>query len=292
MPEQTQQLAGAARQLLHLRALLDRLDPAAPPTASILEPARQTAPAGLPTIGILPGSFNPLTNAHTALAQAALDHGIDTLYLALSRRTVNKEGVTRPSQADRALVLCRYAVRQPRHGVLAFNRGLYTEQAVAARQLFPHAATITFVTGFDKAAQIFDSRYYDDRDAALVQLFAQATLLVAPRGGNGATELTALLDRPENQRFRPFVRALPLDSRYAAASATAVRAAIADGQAVADLVPPETTAFLAAMHPYTPPGHIPDSTPRSHHGQREAWPDALLMERDQAPVDPTRTGDA
>src|SRR5438045_9534080 len=82
--------------LLALRDALANLDPALPPTALIAQPARAEggadAAAGA-AVGILAGSFEPLTNAHAALARAALNAGgLDALYFALSRRTVDTEG--------------------------------------------------------------------------------------------------------------------------------------------------------------------------------------------------------
>lgn len=234
-----------------LHDLLAGLDPASPPRPVIARVATATRDEPAPAIGLLPGSFNPLTNAHVALAQAALVAGrLDALYFALSRQTVDKERVRRPTLADRALVLNEYARRDARLGVLLTNRGLYAEQAVAARAAFPHARELGFVVGFDKAVQIFDPRYYADRDAALQTLFARATLLVAPRGVAGAAELTALLDQPANRPFRDRVRLLPFDPAYASASSTLVRARIHAGQPVDQLVPPETALWLAMAQPY------------------------------------------
>ncbi|MDP9372960.1 MAG: hypothetical protein M3Q65_11035, partial [Chloroflexota bacterium] len=124
-----------------LREALASLDPAAPPRAVVAQKAADaSAPGGGVAVGILAGSFDPLTVAHAALARAALDAGgLDALYLALSRHTVDKEGIARPSQADRALVLRLYARRRAGHGLLLFNRGLYAEQAEAARVAFPGA---------------------------------------------------------------------------------------------------------------------------------------------------------
>ena len=279
--EAAQRTAPAARdldELLALRAALARLDPAGPPVAVVAQAPRGEDGAALDgaahgcRLGILPGSFNPLTNAHAALAGVALEAGgLDAVYLALSRRTVDKEGVDRPSQADRALVLCRYARRQPRHGVLLFNRGLYAEQAEAARARFPDAAEIGFVVGFDKARQIFDPGYYTDREAALARLFAAATLLVAPRGADGAAEFAELLGRPENRAYRERVRLLPFDPAYAGDSATVVRSAVQSGWAVDALVPPETLAFLAEARPYDPPQTEADGVRRDHYAEREAW---------------------
>lgn len=238
-------------EIVALDALFATLDPAVPPRATIIEQAIDSAERG--TVGIMAGSFDPLTNAHLALARAARAvGGCDALYLALSRHTVDKETRSRPTDAERAILLRQVVRREPGLGVLAFNRGLYAEQAVAARALFPEAGELRFVVGFDKARQIFDPRYYADRDAALRQLFAHVTLLVAPREDDGPDALTALLSRPENAPFREQVRALPFDPTWADDSATCVRAAAkaCDTVTLNNLVPPETQAWIAALRPY------------------------------------------
>lgn len=241
----------ARGELAALDARFAALDPAAPPCATIIEDV--VGPAAFGTVGVMAGSFDPLTNAHLALARAARDAGgCDAVYLALSRHTVDKETRVRPTDAERALLLRQVARHTAGLGILAFNRGLYAEQALAARAIFPNMQEIRFVVGFDKARQIFDPRYYADRDAALHQLFAHVTLLVAPREDDGADALAALLARPENRPFRDRVRALPLDPAWADDSATRVRAAATAGDSatVAALVPPETVAWIAALRPY------------------------------------------
>ncbi len=258
-------------QVLALRQTFAALDPAAPPVAQVLAaPRAAAAPA---TVAIIAGSFDPLTNAHLALAQAAQAFGNGAAtYLALSRQTVDKEARVRPSDADRALLLLEAAARRPGLGVLAFNRGLYAEQAVAARALFPEAA-IAFVVGFDKARQIFDPRYYADREAALQQLFARVSLLVAPRAAAGVAAITALLAQPENQRYRDCVQLLPFDPAWATDSSTVVREAARTGADYRALVPPETVAFVEALQPYLPPTVSPD-----RYAQREALLERLAAE--------------
>ncbi len=239
-----------------------------PPLTTHLCPSaygsRLTTP---PTLAILAGSFDPLTNAHLALARAAREvGGCDAVYLALSRQTVDKEARVRPSDTDRALLLRQVASREPGLGVILFNRGLYAEQAVAARAAFPEAE-LRFIVGFDKARQIFDPRYYADRDAALRQLFNRVSLLVAPRADAGPEALAALLDRPENAPFRGRVGALPFDPAWATDSATVVREAARAGEPFAALVPPETVAFVTALAPYDAPA--PADTP-DYYERREA----------------------
>jgi hypothetical protein len=201
------------------------------------------------------------------LARAAREAGgCDAVYLALSRQTVDKETRVRPTDTDRALLLRQVAAREQGLGVVLFNRGLYAEQAVAARAAFP-GADIRFIVGFDKARQIFDPRYYADRDAALRQLFGHGSLLVAPRADAGPKALADLLAAPENAPFRARVRALPFDPAWAADSATVVRESARAGEPFAALVPPETVTFVAALAPYATPdaGATPD-----YYERREA----------------------
>ncbi|HWP29629.1 MAG TPA: hypothetical protein VNM50_08825 [Chloroflexota bacterium] len=231
-----------------LARALAALDPAAPPTARLLRAPR----AGLgQRVGVLPGSFDPLTTAHAALARAALRHGgIDSLLFLLSVRTVDKEGRACAALADRALVLQRYIAARPRYGLVVCNRGLYVEEAEALAALLPAGAAVWFVVGYDKIVQVFDPRYYPDREAALTRLFQRAGFLVAPRGPAGPRELAALLARPENQPYRERVRYLPLPPAYRDLSATAVRAALAAGADPRGLVPAAVAAFITATGCY------------------------------------------
>ncbi|HZS03208.1 MAG TPA: hypothetical protein VFE37_31175 [Chloroflexota bacterium] len=233
-----------------LAAELAGLDPAAPPAARLLRPPR----AGLgQAVGVFPGSFDPFTAAHAALARAALRHGgLDSLLFLLSVHVVDKEDAAQAALADRALVLARYSARRPRCGVAVCNRGLYVEEAEALAPLLPAGAALWFVIGFDKIVQVFDPRYYADRAAALDRLFALAGFLVAPRAGAGRRDLAALLARPENAPYRARVRPLPLAAAYRDQSATAVRAALAAGQNVDSLLAPPAAAFIAATGCYTP----------------------------------------
>jgi nicotinic acid mononucleotide adenylyltransferase len=259
-----------------LRDAVAGLDPAGESRAIVAAPA--LADGG---IGVFAGSFDPLTNAHVALARAALDSGgVGAVYFALSRHTVNKEARQRPTDADRALALLAWLRGRERHGLLLFNRGLYADQALAARAAFSGAGAIRFIVGFDKARQIFDPRYYDDRDAALRTLFGAIELLVAPRAGAGAEELAALLDLPENRPFRGYVHALPLDPAHADASSTDVREALHAGRSVEGLVPAEALAFIRELAPYAPPAD--DAAMPDRYALREALIAALAEERGRA----------
>lgn len=244
----------AAYSLVAARAVAARLaglDPAGPPRAVLLRPPR----AGLGArVGVLPGSFDPLTAAHAALARAALRAGaVDSVLLLLSVHTVDKVDRATALLADRALVLLRHTARRPRCGVAVCNRGLYVEEAAALAPLLDGAAGLWFIVGHDKIVQILDPRYYADRDAALQELFTRAGLLVAPRADAGPAALAALLARPENRPYAARVRFLPLAAAYRAHSATAARTALAAGTAGGAPLAPAAAAFIAATGGYVEP---------------------------------------
>jgi nicotinamide-nucleotide adenylyltransferase len=250
-----------------INTLLEVLDPQGPPQALVLPPARE--PAG--HIIVLSAAFNPPTQAHLALlrqAQAFARQAGDSddpgraqpsLYAAVSKHIVDKEYIERPLLLDR-LVLLQEVLQShlASVGILLFNRGLYVEQATAIRRCFPAVTRLTFLVGFDKVVQIFDPRYYSDRESALRALFSLADLLVAPRGAAGESSLRELLERTENRPYASFIQILPFDPAYRAISSTRVRQ---DPQAHARDVPPEVLRFINETHAYDPPaaeGGAPD----------------------------------
>jgi nicotinamide-nucleotide adenylyltransferase len=203
------------------------------------------SPAPGARLGLLAGSFNPPTIAHQTLARAGLTAGgLDHAWYTLSTRTVDKEVVTGAGLEDRLLLLDLLVESDRRLGVLLVNRGLYVDQARLVRAAYPTLGELVFMVGFDKIVQIFDPRYYDDRDTALEQLFALATFLVAPRGDDDETALTALLARPKNRRFTGAVRPLDLPPELREVASSTVRLGLAEGAPPDQTVAPEVTAFV------------------------------------------------
>jgi nicotinic acid mononucleotide adenylyltransferase len=199
----------------------------------------------------LPGSFNPPHRAHFALLDAAREAWqADAAAFVLSARTVDKEQVSGLWLEDRLWLMCQLAGEAAGQatGVVVTNRGLYAEQAVALHALCPGLQALAFVTGYDKIVQIFDPRYYDDRDAALDLLFSRASFLVAPRAAASAADLAALLGRPENSRYAPQVQVLPIAGDLAEVSSTRAR----DRGDLAD-VPDLAADFIRATGCYLTP---------------------------------------
>ncbi|GHO43222.1 hypothetical protein KSX_13850 [Ktedonospora formicarum] len=244
---------------------LDQLDPRGEPLALSL-PGSPT-PEG--NIIVFTGSFNPPTLAHLAMLkqaqQYARAHAPMRLYTAMSKQTVDKESVTRPLFLDRLELLTRLMRRFRSSGVLLFNRGLYAEQALAIRHSLPNVRAIYFLMGFDKIVQILDPRYYEDRDKALEGLFAQARLLVAPRGNDGPEALHALLERPENTRFAAYIQPLTLNNTYREISATHIRR---QDQGYEQAIPREVWEFMWHTRAYMQPLRERNGCLRDYYGER------------------------
>ncbi len=225
---------------------------AAPVPAAVLVAGPHRIEGG--RVGILPGSFNPPTLAHTDLAGAARRRfDLDHVVYSLSSVIVDKERVEGLCREDRLLLLSLLACAHPWAAVAVVNRGLYSEQAPAFRASFGRAAELWVIVGMDKVLQIFDGKYYDDRDRALDGLFAQARLVAANRGEWGAGELYALLERPGNAPYRDRVQPLALAAGLRDHSSTAIRHGVGEGSPGEDALAETVRAFIAATAAFREP---------------------------------------
>jgi Cytidylyltransferase-like len=125
-------------------------------------------------VGVYPGSFNPPTVAHIAIAAAAREQrSLERVVLVVSRSPINKEHVDRPLFEHRVDVLRAEAAR---------HRWLDVEVTDARLLVDIARGYDVLVMGADKWAQVNDAAYYNDdpaaRDAALAALPA---LAIAPR---------------------------------------------------------------------------------------------------------------
>jgi len=124
--------------------------------------------------GAFPGSFNPLTVGHLAVAEAARAQcALNTVDLIVSRVALGKEGVERPRLEDRVSVLEAAAAARPWLGVVVTDHQLVADATEGYDVV---------VMGADKWAQVVDPAFYGGaaqaRDAALARLPA---VVVAPR---------------------------------------------------------------------------------------------------------------
>ena len=239
-------------RLFTLRDRLQSLDSAAPPAACLLSTPPHLPPQRL---GVLCGSFNPLTLAHVVLAQHACHtFHLDQLLYTVAKVTVDKERVTRMGLEDRLLLLLLHVEQQQHLGVALVNRGLYFEQAQAFQSLFDARVELFFIVGMDKLVQILDARYYQDREAALDQLFALTSLVVANRGDMARQAFDELLQRPDNQPYRDAIHFLPLPGSVTDLSSTTIRKVVSEATNLSAHVPAEVARFLTEARPYAAPG--------------------------------------
>jgi nicotinic acid mononucleotide adenylyltransferase len=127
--------------------------------------------------GAYPGSFNPPTVAHEAIALAAIaEHGLGRLDLVVSRVALAKESVDRPRLEDRVAVLEEWAESFPRLAVVV----TYAQLLVDISRGYD-----VLVVGADKWRQIQDPSFYGGsvsrRDTAMAAL---PPLAVVPRGAD------------------------------------------------------------------------------------------------------------
>jgi nicotinamide-nucleotide adenylyltransferase len=273
--------------LLKLHRLVNSVAALAPPAAQII--SAQQPLLSRRRVGLFAGSFNPLTLAHLAIAESARQvAALDTLAWTISTVTVDKERVQRASVPDRLAQLDAFVRTTPADTLALINRGLYVEEAAALRSRLAREATLYIVVGFDKIVQIFDPRYYTNRDAALRELFALAHILVAPRNELGADALADLLARPENRKYAEFVRFVPVPPKHARDSSTEARRLAATSpprlRALRQLLPPEGLA-LAQTGAYCSPD---EDLAVDRYALRERWLQALdtAGAREDTPLPP------
>lgn len=274
--------------LLPLERLVQGFDPAGPPEARIIAtPARGGQPLDvgrIERVGVLPGSFNPLHDAHVALARHGGDAAhLDAVFYCLSKRTVDKEQVSGLGLTDRLHVLRLHCSTEERRGALFVNRGLYVDQARIVYAAFPSLRDLWFLVGYDKMVQIFDPRYYADRDAALSELFGMARFLVAPRGDSGHDELRRLLAQPENQRFVSFVEPIDLPVALRDVSSSDVREAVTHGSLDVLLVPDVVRDFIRHTGAYAEPLRLPHREIVERAAVRRHLLEALAADRPWLP---------
>lgn len=153
--------------------------------------------------GVFPGSFDPLTTAHLAVADAAhAQLGLDRLDLVLSEVALAKEDGHSSTSGERLATILDRGVDRP-----------WLRARITGAQLLVDIAAgyEVLVIGADKWSQLHDPSFYGGstvaRDDALARL---PRVAIAPRSGHVV---------PDD----PAVFVLDVDPVHRAVSATAVR---------------------------------------------------------------------
>ncbi len=127
------------------------------------------------SVGVYPGSFDPLTVAHLTVAQCAVRQlELDRIDLAISRATLGKAHLGDRTLADRVAAIERAARTRPWLGVVVLDASLVADIA---------AGYVAVVLGADRWAQVVDPvRYGGDAAARDAAVLALPRVAVAPRG--------------------------------------------------------------------------------------------------------------
>jgi nicotinic acid mononucleotide adenylyltransferase len=220
-----------------LAAAIERADRPGGPRLEILG----ASPPAVGSVGLVAGSFDPMTVAHAALAEAL---GTDLTLLVWSPATLPKEagpgGDPSPPLLEPEDVLASLlAWCDPRAWarVAVCSHGLLADQVEAAAPSFPRSRLVLGM-GSDKVLQLLDPRWYEDRDAVLGRLFDRAEVAAATRAGHAMEVVLA------ETRWSDRIRTVRLPAALAAISSRAVREAVRQGEDVAKAVPPEILPFV------------------------------------------------
>jgi cytidyltransferase-like protein len=195
-------------------------------------------------VAVLPGSFDPITIAHAALAEAAAAWA-DLTILLYSVRTIAKEETVEPpllSEPDRIRSLQAFSRGKAGLEVGLCSHGLLVDQVRAARDRFA-SARLRLAVGSDKLLQLLDPTWYEDPEAALAALFEQAEVMYALREGEEPAVKRALAD-VRNAKWSGRVQQLDVPPNVASVSSRLVRSLARQGRDVGRFVPAEALPYL------------------------------------------------
>jgi nicotinate-nucleotide adenylyltransferase len=175
-------------------------------------------------LGILPGTFNPVTVAHLAVAQAGL-RAVDEVVFVLPRAFPHK-AYTGASFEERLDMLQSVLPRESQFSIATSQSGLFKDIAAEYRSAFGSETQLTFLCGRDAAERIATWDY--DEPRAFHSMLRHFNLLVAARHGEYEVpdELHAAVAR------------LELRGPYDHVSSSEVRDRIRQGREWEQLVPP------------------------------------------------------
>lgn len=166
---------------------------------------------GVPRRAVFPGSFDPFSIAHLAIAEAAHTQlEVDTIVCSLTVSPLGKDATAQSPVSERADAIRTFRDERPWLDVAVTESRLLADVAVGFDWL---------VVGADKWLQLHDPVFYDDDpDLMAHALECLPAIAYVPRAGS-------YVDPPEG------VTLLGVDTRFRDVSATAIRAGREDWRA-------------------------------------------------------------
>jgi nicotinate-nucleotide adenylyltransferase len=187
-------------------------------------------------LGVLAGTFNPVTVAHLAMAEAALAV-VDEVVFVLPRQFPHKtySGATFEQRVE---LLGMALEGERRFSVAACERGLFVEIAGECREAYGADVRLSFLCGRDAAERIANWDY--GHPGAYLEMLKQFDFLVAARCGEYC---------PPESVLSSFAR-LELSGAFDQVSASEVRTRISQGEPWEHLVPAAVLRRVSEI--YTP----------------------------------------
>jgi cytidyltransferase-like protein len=190
--------------------------------------------APIERVALVPGSFNPPTNAHQALLEAALDR-VDEAVVVLPRAFPHKSYESGVSLENRIRML-EHLSPHP-YSIAISEGGLFLEMCDEfKRDTDGPVPEVYIACGRDAAERILGWNYSDP--SVLDQMFSSFQLLVAARQG----EFTA----PE--RFADRIHSLGIPAEHNEVSSTEVRNRITTGNEWRCFVPGELEPLIEEFY--------------------------------------------
>ncbi len=185
-------------------------------------------------LAILASAFHPVTKAHMALAQAALERACEVLFVL--PRVQPHKSYGEVILEDRLRMVLAATAHDPRFSVAVTERGLFIDIARESRPHYPPPTTLAFVCGADAAERILNWDYGEP--GAIAKQLEEFELWVADRDKP--------FEPPEAFRHRILKLAIPPAMRCI--SSTEVRRRIAAGEDWQSLVPNTVRALVREIY--------------------------------------------
>ena len=221
--------------------------PTAPgePHIRMVRAAAHGVPASGPgRLGVLGGSYNPITRAHLAIADTVVSaFGLHEVLFLLPAVPPHKPIFG--ASLEQRLEMMQLAVPdRPYAAVGLSTHGLFLDMYQGLLGVYPPHTEIFFLTGRDAAERILTWNY-DDATAALRQMFTAFQLIVCDRDGP--------FQLPDDALFAPYrqrIHGCTLPPGFNHVSATEVRQRCQQGQSLDDLVPTGVARYISAHKLY------------------------------------------
>ena len=202
------------------------------------------ATGGKAALGVLGGTFNPVTCGHLALADQAQKHfQLDEVLFVLPARLPHRE--PREASLEDRLAMLELALQPyPRYSLAVSTHGIFLDIARALESHYPRDARLRFLIGADAANRILRWDYLD-RKEALREMFHRFELVIARR-----EEELRLPDDPELAPYRSRIHALEMPAECQRISSTQVREICRQGQSLEGLVPADVVTYIRTRNLY------------------------------------------